>query len=393
MGQYPIPTNTGNFQSFPKIYPILAHAPLVNPNLRALAQQQSIFYDPLTRNEGNAQLNPIFQQLFQNANNNNPMYYSQSQFEQENTLGLGSHNTRSEMLTSLTSILEAVKMSRIDPPKTLNELLQKSSTISTHSNSLIQSPFISSHSQHASPMPGYGGYMSSPYANQILTSDFSNLLSSSVLATPIQTPQQNFRPQQMVHPQPATNNHNMNEILLQLTSLLKRDDGGNLREAVAQLIGGIPNSNSQQQENFSQQQNLMHLQRGLSQTFIQKELQGSQRTIPLSNGFIMNSLNRNNRFAEPQRIGMMGNMQRDIIHSVSSRRGGDYSVIPEEDSGMQLDHSVSQERPGPLFDINLIRPPSPNQSLNRKLNGLNLNGDTNGKYFSKIQNLIFNRRT
>lgn len=103
--------------------------------------------------------------------------------------------------------------------------------------------------------------------------------------------------------------------------------------------------------------------------------QGNQRTIWLSNGYVMNTVNRSTaesnssirNILDSARVmnNMMGR-EGPVFNDVSSKKKH-YSIIPEEDSSMLGDVSVNQGRH------------SPPQTLNQKLNALNINKDTFGK--------------
>jgi len=368
--------------------------PLVNTAFRNMALPQNVFYHPLIKGEESCFPSPMVRfPGFRGSNENNGLIGHQNNMVQENTVGNIGLTAHSEVLNSLNSfgslnnaihsILDMVKPNT-SQPKNLNELLQKSFS-STHSNSLLQSPLLST---RPSPLVGYNQMQNSYIQNQ-MGPDFSNLLTSSVLGTPIQN--SHLLRNQGTSTQPSKNN---NETLLrELATLLKQDNGENIKAALAELLqqyngGNTLNSYNKMREN-GRPNGLMRMQEELNQNMQHHNGIRPQKTISLSNGLTMNSLNRNldsksrnfnNGFRQANLNNINMGHKRDIMPNESSLKKGNYSIIPEEDSVDLGNVSFGQKK----------QPNSPNQALNNKLGSLSLN-NSNNKNEDKIETSFLSR--
>lgn len=355
-----------------------------------MALQQNVFYHPLMKGEESYFPSPMVRfPAFRNpSHENNNLFNHQNNMVQEDTVGNIGLTSHSEILNSLSSldsigslnnaihsILNMVKPNT-SQPKNLNELLQKSFS-STHSNSLLQSPLLST---IQSPLVGYNCVQNS-YVQSQMGPDFSNLLTSSVLGTPNQNTQ--LLRNQGTSTQPSRNNNE--NLLRELTNLLKQDNGGDIKVALAQLVqqyngGNNLNSYNRLREN-GRANGLMRMQEEFNQNLHSQNGMRPQKTISLSNGLTMNSLNRNlesksgnfpHCFRQANLNNLnMGQLKRDIIPNEPLKKGN-YSIIPEEDSVDLGNVSFGQ----------IKQPNSPNQNLNSKLGCLSLNNSNqNGNIF------------
>ena len=349
-----------------------------------MPMHQNLFYHPLVKAEDNSHPSPMVNlHAFSGARESNPVFYAQGNVRQEVLVNNFGSNRNHELINSLASLLQGSHNSASPQPRNLNELLQKSFS-SNNSNSILQSPFMSS---HHSQFAGYNPTQSS-YVQNIMAPDYSNLLTASVLETPIQNSNMFRNPMiQQSAPQSA---ENMNEaLLLKLARLLKQDNGENIKTALSDILHGYDTVNIPAQD---RQRDLAYQRRpqgDFGQSFHQQSnLNIGQKTISLSNGVVMNSLNRNNecyqtnnRFAPVfvNNGSENANAKRDmvVLSDPSLKKGNNYSIIPEEDSTMLCDVSFSGAKAGSV-SMN-VQPSSPHQNLNTKLNSLNINASTQGK--------------
>jgi len=347
-----------------------------------MALPQNVFYHPLIKGEESCFPNPVGHfPVFRGPNDNNGRMSHQNNMIQEDAvgnIGLSSHSEILKSLNSLSSlgslnnaihsILDMVKPNT-SQPKNLNELLQKSFS-STHSNSLLQSPLLST---RPSPLAGYNCVQNS-YVQSQMGPDFSNLLTSSVLGTPIQNPQ--LMRNQGASSQP---HRNANENLLrELASLLKQDNGENIKAALTQLLQQYNDGNNLNSYNRLGQNGrsngFMRMQDEMNQNYQHQNGMRPQKTISLSNGLTMNSLNRNlesksGNFPRCFRQANLNNLNMGHLIPNESLKKGNYSIIPEEDSVDLGNTSFAQRK----------QTNSPNQSLNTKLGSLSINLNQNGK--------------
>lgn len=272
-----------------------------------------------------------------------------TQVDIENQANIYGSSINSQLLNSLT-VLEGSKLSMLNQHKNLGELLQKS-YLSTHSTTGLQSPFVSA---NQSPYVGYNQNSINP--------DYSNFLPASVLGTPLQ-PSQMLRNQNVPHQTTDTSNEGL---LQQLEILLKQSNGRDIKMALAGLI-------QQYNGNKNPQNRALELLARMQEEAPQR--QGNQKTISLSNGYVMNTVNRSaaesnmRNFLDSARVINNKMMGRDGAMYNDPSKKKHYSIIPEEDSSMLGDVSFNQA----------VRH-SPAQTLNQKLNGLNINMETFGKY-------------
>ena len=285
------------------------------------------------------------------------MFFNEpSQVELENQANIYGSSINSQLLNSLT-VLEGSKLSMLNQHKNLGELLQKS-YLSTHSTTGLQSPFVSA---NQSPYVGYNQNSINP--------DYSNFLPASVLGTPLQPPQA-LRNQNVPHQNVDTSNEGL---LQQLEVLLKQSNGKDIKMALANLI-------QQYNVNKNPQNRALEL---LTRMQEEPQRQGNQKTISLSNGYVMNTVNRSAAESSIRSIldsaRVMNNkmMGRDgVMFNDASSKKKHYSIIPEEDSSMLGDVSFNQAARH-----------SPAQTLNQKLNALNINIETFGNYFDIFMGL------
>ena len=349
---------------------------LVNPTYRNMPMAQNLFYHPMSKPEDNTQPSPMINlRAFSGLRDNIPMFQSQSNIRQEIPINNLGANRNHELINSLTSLLNSGQNQASAQPRNLNELLQKSFS-SSNSNSILQSPFISSHqSQFAGQ-----NIMQSPYTHNIITPDYSNFLTSSVLETPVQSANIFKNPMSQQHAVQPTEGVN-DALLLQLARLLKQDNGENIKSALADIIDNYNAVNPPSQDRRTQTD--------FGQNYYQQHnLQNGPRTISLSNGVIMQSLNRgnnynamNNRLPNILMNNGMNNVKRDVMmfNDPSTKKANHCSIIPEENSTMLCDVSFSNQKPESTTII--PQPSSPNQNLNKKLNSLDINANTQGKSF------------
>jgi hypothetical protein len=259
-------------------------------------------------------------------------------------------NTSNSMI-NCSFIPDVAKYNQSIQPKFLAELLQKSCS-STHSTSFTQSqsPFLST------PSLGYNNPQAS-YQNQVGI-DVSNFLTASLLETPSQN-SRGFRTQPAYVQNQPTNNSNQ-EILFQLQNIVTSNSSGEtLKLALAHLVrqygtNNVQNNNNQLRGNDYLQNQLPGFQNG----------NAVPKTIPLANGFIMNSVDRKSAINSLIPNNHLRHLTRDPMSMAeASSRKNNCSIIVEEDSSLFGDLSTSNQK----------QPNSPNQSLNKELDTLSLN--------------------
>jgi len=341
-----------------------------NNNLISSVFPTHTFYHPSIKRQDHAAPSPMIQLAGLNApyeNNNlaNNLFNLNQGFQKQNSCSFDRNEhyislNSSNSIMSCSFVPDVAKLNRDIQPKFLAELLQKSCS-STHSTSFTQSqsPFLST------PSLGYNNAQHA-YQNQVGI-DVSNFLTASLL----ETPSQNSR---AFRPQPAQPNLNQ-EILYQLQSLVSSNSSGeSLKLALAHLVrqyGSGSVQNNHQNDYFQNQ-----LRAHEAPSLFNNQQKGVPKTIPLANGFIMNSLDR--KTVIPNNMNIRPFQRDPMSLAEASSKKNNCSIIVEEDSSLLGDLSTSNQR----------QPNSPNQSLNKELDTLTINPTHNGTHNISLARLL-----
>lgn len=355
----PPPVNNGT-PSPTSLLNLLGQLSAPNNNLISSAFPTHTFYHPSMKRQDNVAPSPMIQlggltaPYELNSAASNLLQLNQG-FQKQNSCSFD-RNEHYNSLNSSNSMIncsfvpDVAKYNQSIQPKFLAELLQKSCS-STHSTSFTQSqsPFLST------PSLGYNNPQAS-YQNQVGI-DVSNFLTASLLETPSQNSRA-FRTQP-AYVQNQPNNNLNQEILFQLQNIVTSNSSGEtLKLALAHLVRQYGSNNVQNNNQI----------RG--NDYLQNQLPGLQngnavpKTIPLANGFIMNSVDRKSAINSLIPNNHLRHLARDPMSMAeASSRKNNCSIIVEEDSSLFGDLSTSNQK----------QPNSPNQSLNKELDTLSLN--------------------
>jgi len=269
------------------------------------------------------------------------------------------HNSKPEqqdMSGSLNSLINLLNNQHQQEPKTLQQLLQQKSFSSMPSQSMFQSPFTSS---LPSPFLVNSGTQNSHYTNSNL-SEFSNILTASILGTPAQN-NVIFSQQQTI---PTTQSNNLvdSAIAFQVTELLKQENEKKI-QAITELL-----MKSLQQQNVNQLGNLnnLHALNNLENMIKIEENTQNKQTIALSNGLTMNPIKRVSpptNTIDPRLAQKIENTRKELFNIGIGKKKED--IIPEE-------KHVSSPKP-----MNVPLSNNGNVSLLDLLQGRNNNNNTN----------------
>lgn len=267
-----------------------------------------MFYHPLVKNQ---QETVCPSPMFQVPTKKNPQtlnsLFQGSRFTAVETNPTTNHSTLNgnNASSSMNSLLNQLQPQFSSQPRNLEELLQRSFTsmpsgYQSPFTSSMQSPFMIGNNQSSNPQPSIG-------------SDLSKILNPmTLLETSLQS--NNFLGSQ-------SNKNSSNEavnkaLILQLADILKQESESKIKSAIAELIlkyralgllnnlsgtemvdlQNLINGTEAPQQNPYQYQQQQHQPQPQPQSLFHQEIHTQlpqQNIVPLSNGFAMNAINRN----------------------------------------------------------------------------------------------------
>lgn len=307
---------------------------------------KNIFYRPLLKNQEEVCPSPaISKQYIETLSQ-----YSNSKNAMQETASVSAKpeinmNTNNEFSTSISSLIQLLSSQGIDQPYNLQEIVQHSFS-SLPSFSLLQSPFITN-----LPSPFLGAPQTQ---TSNLNSDFSNLLSSSILGSSIASPA-------------VFNSHAISE-------LLRR---------------GQPFSGKSDPQNPESLEKIMK---------IEEDSDLPVKTISLSSGLTMNAVNRNpgTNTSTTSEKGLKFN---SVLSKGDKQKRSLEDIVEEEPYKNKSDIIVDETKlhDDTLFKnfhlYNMIQPTSllintPSNTLNQQMNSMSLTANLFTNISGKINTVL-----